>query len=148
MSRNHKRVERTRVIEAPPGRLWNRLQDLRRWGEWDPQIRAGWALSDGPWRPDWRGKLVTRWRIAGTVTIEELEQGRHLVWHAEFPGGLESRLEHCLESEGAATRLTFSAEFSGLLAAIFRPLIARRIGRVFERALENLARLERPKPTF
>ncbi len=148
MRSNFKSIERTRVIEAPPGRLWNRLQDLRRWGEWDPQVRAGWALSKGPWQPGWRGKLVTRWRIAGTVTIEKVEIGRHLIWHAEFPGGIESRLEHQLEIEGAATRLTFRAEFSGILAAIFRPLIVRRIGRVFERALENLARLERPRPTF
>ncbi|MEQ8768239.1 MAG: SRPBCC family protein [Planctomycetota bacterium] len=141
-------IERTRLIEAPPQRLWNRLQDLRRWGEWDPQIRAGWALSEGPWRPGWRGKLVTRWRIAGTVTIEDIDVGKHLVWHAEFPAGVESRLEHRLQSEGQFTRLTFRAEFTGLLATLFGPFLRRRISRVFDRALENLARLEKPRPTF
>ena len=126
-------ISKTRLLTAPPERVWRALSDPTEFGQWfraevTGEIREGAVLACRSLYP---GTEHMRWEMR----ILALEPGRRLVWEwpafdpAAFPGDPDSdatlTVEIVLTPEGDGTRLTltergFAALPSGPALAVWQ----------------------------
>jgi uncharacterized protein YndB with AHSA1/START domain len=139
------RIDRERVLPAPPGRVWDLVMDPRRLGEWvaihawvrdapagrleaGSRLRQGLRLAGFPFEVEW---LVTR-----------AEPGRAAEWEGTGPAGGRARVEYGLAPEGEATRFRYVNELvlpGGPLALVAVPLVSVEAGRQADETLRRLA---------
>ena len=146
---DHYSVSRSLVIEAPPGRIFDYLEDLREWRHWDAwhemEPEARFEYSD----PSHGKGAHQRWvgnRIgSGELTITGIVENERLVYDlyfADFGSRSVGKLE--LEPVEGGTRVTWS-DSGGLGRNPYMRLLGRFfdswIGADFERGLQRLKEL-------
>ncbi|MGI8331564.1 SRPBCC family protein [Actinomadura scrupuli] len=104
------------VVDAPVGRVWTLLSDLRNWPSWRSDARI---LELGETKPD----APFRWKIRGSVirsTFAVVEPERELSWTGTAMGGVKAidRLLLSGTAEGR-TRVTIEESMSGPLLTLF-----------------------------
>jgi|HubBroStandDraft_2_1064218.scaffolds.fasta_scaffold374520_1 uncharacterized protein YndB with AHSA1/START domain len=142
-------VARTRMIHAPPERVFALIEDLHAWPQWAPQDRgdpglqrsyAGAARGAGA-QSDWvsRGSGGS-----GHMRVVAVSAPREVVIEVDFsrPFVAHNLNTFTLEAEGAGTRLTWSMRGSNPALLRLMSLFASPdaiLGRHFEAGLANLA---------
>jgi len=93
------------VIDASPEKVWDTLGDLRRMGEWSPELlkmvplkRGG--LRAGQWYLGVNRRKAVIWPSRNVVAI--LDPGTRLAWDTKTSG---ARWIYELEPEGSGTRV-------------------------------------------
>lgn len=149
------RVERSRVIAAPPERIAPLLTDLRAWNTWNPwnelEPTSRKEYSDpasgvGAWYT-WEGEQLGSGRMEITsITPAEID------YALTFTAPMEdtTAVAFTLEPEAGGTRVTWRMDghnaFASKVIAVFVDM-DRMIGGDFERGLEHLDELARaPSP--
>jgi hypothetical protein len=104
------------VVDAPVGRVWTLLGDLRNWPAWRSDARV---VELGEMKPD----APFRWRIRGSAiraTFAVVEPERELSWTGVAMGRVKAidRLLLSGTTEGR-TRVTIEESMSGPLLTLF-----------------------------
>jgi len=145
------RVERSRVIEAPPERVFGLIQDLRQFNTWNPYERkdpgAKGEYSAATAGPDaryaWQGDKVG----TGSMEITEATAPSHVGMKLDFVAPFEAhnRVDFTLQPEGGnarATRVTWAMHgpvpYLAKLMHLFFDM-DRMVGQDFEDGLAFLA---------
>lgn len=80
------RYEITVDIDAPPGQVWEVLQDIERWPEWTDSVDQIERLESGPFGKGSKAK-VRQPRLRPAVwTVTEFTPGQNFTWTASSPG--------------------------------------------------------------
>lgn len=145
------RVERSRVIEAPPERVFGLIQDLRQFNTWNPYERKDpgakgeySAAVAGPGaRYAWQGDKVG----TGSMEITEATMPSHVGMKLDFVAPFEAhnRVDFTLQPEGGnarATRVTWAMHgpvpyLAKIMHLFFN--MDRMVGKDFEDGLAFLA---------
>ncbi|MBB6557807.1 uncharacterized protein YndB with AHSA1/START domain [Acidovorax soli] len=145
------RVERSRVIEAPPERVFGLVQDLRRFNTWNPYERKDpgakgqySAATAGPGaRYAWQGDKVG----TGSMEITEATAPSHVGMKLDFVAPFEAhnRVDFTLQPQGEAgqsTRVTWAMHgpvpYLAKIMHLFFDM-DRMVGQDFEEGLAFLA---------
>ena len=145
------RVERSRVIEAPPERVFGLVQDLRRFNTWNPYERKDpgakgqySAATAGPGaRYAWQGDKVG----TGSMEITEATAPSHVGMKLDFVAPFEAhnRVDFTLQPQGEAgqfTRVTWAMQgpvpYLAKIMHLFFDM-DRMVGQDFEEGLAFLA---------
>jgi len=148
------RVERSRVVDAPPELVHAWIDDFSKWPEWspweerDPHIRRNFSNP-----PSGRGASY-RWNGnddvgQGEMTITQSSPSRIDI-RLEFiePFASVAMIHFALAPSGVGTRVTWSMEgtnnFVGKVFAVFMDMDAL-IGADFEKGLAKLGRVARAR---
>lgn len=113
------------VIDATPERVWDSLSDLRRMGEWSPEVvrmvplkRGGLRL--GQWYIGVNRRKGVIWLSRSVVAV--LDPGTSLAWDTKTSG---ARWIYDLAPEGTGTRVVHHRPVPKkltLLSRVFAPL--------------------------
>ena len=151
------RVERSRVIAAPPERVYGLIHDLRQFNTWNPYERKDPAIqgqysatTSGPGaRYAWQSDKVG----VGSMEIVEAHAPRRVGMKLDFvkPFDAHNQVEFTLQPEGAdATRVTWAMQGPVPYLAKIAHLVFnmdRMVGQDFEEGLANLqAVAQKPAP--
>jgi uncharacterized protein YndB with AHSA1/START domain len=144
------RVQRTAVIAAPPEVVFEQLDDLHRWGAWNPFERGDPTTRltfSGPARG-----LGSSYHFAGRkmgegrMTIAELRPREFVGIRADFikPMAATHRIEFTLAPVRGGTSLTWAMSgrngFLGKAVSLFVGM-DRMVGGEFEKGLADLKRI-------
>lgn len=137
-------TDRTDVVAADPGRLWDLLADVAAYPTFWPWLRRfdGRALAAGE---TWRGVIAVRGplRLAVAVHLDEVVAGRSVVAHLGGDLSGRARIDLGPVDGGTALRLaaTLVPERRALraLTRAARPVAQASHDRVIARALGQLA---------
>ncbi len=130
------RIEDRIGIQAPAAVIWEIVQDLPRWHEWNPtytraagQIRIGEALSLTLELPGEPPQEIAP-RVLDWVPNEQLH------WELRMMGGLIRTLRYIeIEARGEASSVVDNGEiFRGLMG----PSLGKRMGRVVRRGFRAM----------
>ena len=150
------RVERSALIQAPPQRIFEQINDFQRWRAWSPYEKLDPAMTrqiDGAaqgvgatYRWDGNDKAG-----AGRMEIVQATPGSNVTIQLDFSRPMEAHniAEFTLVPEGDATRVTWSMHgpqpyLGKLFGLVFN--LDRMIGKDFEEGLQNLKRLTEVRP--
>jgi uncharacterized protein YndB with AHSA1/START domain len=141
-------VERTLVINAPPGKVFTWINDLKQWPQWDPWSRADPDIRhryDGQpgvgQRQTWQGPKSGH----GTLTVVESRKPRHA--RLEFKttnSDVARQMTFTLDDLGGRTRLKWAIDGKNSLRPIgnwFGLGMDRYLGPMYEQGLSNLKAL-------
>ena len=142
------RVERSRVISAPPERVYALIHDLRQFNTWNPYVRKDpaakgqySATTAGPGaRYTWQGDKVG----TGSMEIADATAPQHVGMTLDFVAPFEAhnRVDFTLQPEGpGATRVTWAMHGPVPYVAKMAHLVFnmdRMVGQDFEDGLANL----------
>lgn len=152
------RVERSRVIAAPPERVYGLIHDLRQFNTWNPYERKDSAAKGqysattvGPGaRYAWQSDKVG----TGSMEIVEATAPRRVAMRLDFVAPFEAhnQVEFMLEPEGAnATRVTWALHgpvpYLAKIAHLFFNM-DRMVGQDFEDGLAHLQTVVQQKPAL
>lgn len=150
------RVERSVLIQAPPQRIFEQLNDFHRWRAWSPYEKLDPAMTreiDGAaqgvgatYRWDGNSKAG-----AGRMEIVQADPGSHVRIQLDFTRPMEAHnvAEFSIAPEGDASRVTWSMQgqqpyLGKLFGLVFN--MDRMIGKDFEEGLQNLKRVAETRP--
>ena len=142
------RVERTTSINAPPGRVFALINDLRRWSAWSPYERKDPAMkrtysgaASGPGAAyAWEGNREIG---QGRMEITEASPPSRVALKLDFVKPFEAHnvVEFTLEARGDATNVTWAlhgpASYMSKVMSVFFS-VERMVGNDFESGLANL----------
>src|ERR1700730_3892826 len=122
-------------VKAPPDRVFAVLCDIERWPEWTPTMTSVRRMDDGSFAVGSRARVRQPKLLPAVWQVTELEEKRSFTWVTRSPG-IQIKARHVAEAAGAASRVTLSLEFSGLLG----PLVARLYRNLNQRYLATEAK--------
>jgi carbon monoxide dehydrogenase subunit G len=141
-------VQRTINIKAPPGKIFELINDFHNWGGWAPQDK-----EDPTMRRTYSGaangtSAVSEWVSSGSagkgrMSIIESTPPRMISVQVDFVKPFEAHNinEFTLEPTGASTKVTWSMHGTNLyimkLISVFKNMDSVA-GKHFERGLDNL----------
>jgi uncharacterized protein YndB with AHSA1/START domain len=148
MRPNAFQVQRSVIIQAPPGKVYSLIDDFHEWPKWAPQDRDDSSMRrtySGADRgvgaaSQWQGKGSTG---EGQMRITESVPLTRVVVQTDFikPFAAHNVNEFALEKEGDSTRVTWTMRGTNLylmkLMSLFTNM-ERLMGKHFEAGLENL----------
>lgn len=145
------RVQRTATIAAPAGVVYAQLDDLHRWGAWNPFEKSDPSTRltfSGPARGVGSSYHFVAGKMGeGRMTIAELAPNERVAVTAEFikPVAATNRIEFTLKpAGGGAVALTWVMSgrngFVGKAVSLFVGM-DRMIGGEFEKGLADLKRI-------
>lgn len=126
-------------IAASPNRVWHALVDFTRYPEWNPFIAVRGTPGAGL-DIDWSFGSYGRKRLWTPALITAHEESRRLAW--EFGVGRLFDLEeaYTVEAVHGGTLLRHSFTCGGVIAALGKPLLGRRLKAVLSAADSGLQR--------
>ena len=132
----------TALVEAPLGRVWQILSDLRNWPNWNNGVSK--IRMDGPVEPG----TTFVWKAGGSKIVSRLEQvepPHRMAWTGKVLG---IRAVHVWElaAEAGGTRVRTEESFEGPLASLFPGFASKTIGRALARAISSLKSEAESKP--
>lgn len=133
-------------FRLPADSLWNALEQVDRWPEWNPAIGA--ATVDGTLRAGAVGRYSPSHRLLGPLhrrtapsfRVSTLKPGRRLTLHQPQPGGGQT-IDWSLEEREGGTLLTQRVTLEGPLAQQFGLTAGEPIVRGFAAQCARLYRL-------
>jgi uncharacterized protein YndB with AHSA1/START domain len=149
-------VTRSATIPAPPSAVFPYVNDLHKWQEWSPWAKLdpnATTTFEGPEAGNgaafsWSGNDEVG---QGKMTIAESRQDTYVKMNLDFekPFAGRSVTEFQLKPEGAGTNVVWSmtGERPFLVRAMCIILNGdRMVGEMFEKGLQNLAKVASPAP--
>ena len=137
-------LERTREIQAPAGKIWDQLLDVKSWPEWKPFIPATSgrevirALGD---RFQMKIRVKGPFAFPVPVRVCEFDPPRRVAWTGGIPGTVISVHSFILEDRGASTRVTSREEFTGALVGLMLQMVTPQdLEKLHEQWLEAIQR--------
>ena len=126
-------------INAPPDRVFEMMVDVERWPEWNSAVTSVRRMDEGPFATGskaqvWQPKL---WPAVWQVT--EIDKPRCFIWITRSPG-VEIEGGHWVEADGAASRVTLTLRFSGLLGRLASRIYGKLSQRYIATEAEDLRR--------
>jgi uncharacterized protein YndB with AHSA1/START domain len=142
-------VQRSVVVAAPADRVFEELEDPRRWKAWSVWNRRDPAMQIQYEGPPRGAGAVWSWKSAsegdGRMSFTAAEPGKRLAYDLYFPDfGTTSRGEITLQPAAGGTQVTWSMNGNMGTNPMFRwvALFAdRMVGGDFEAGLANLKQL-------
>ena len=145
------RVERSRVIAAPPEQLYGLIHNLRQFNTWNP-----YARKDPAMKADYSGAAAGPGAVFDFHGNKEVGRGRISITGASVPSSVTMQLDmwepfeghnevtFTLAPDGAGTKVTWamhgpSAFITKLMGIFFN--MDQMIGKDFEAGLANLKQL-------
>ena len=129
-------------IAAPPDRIWSVLADIDRWPEWDPVVTSLQRLDAGAFGAGSRAR-VTQPRLPKNVwQVTQFQPGSAFVWETKSPGA-RTIAEHWIipdPTNPKSSVVILKIKQTGLLAALFRPWIAKMTRQYVEMESQGLKR--------
>lgn len=114
----------THLTTATAEAVWKRWTTPEDWAVDDPDLRrADFAV---PARVGAKGRVVNHGTPAQTFTFTELQPGVAMNFRISLPGAVLS-FPHRMRQTPNGLSVTHGVEVSGPLAAVFGPLVGRRI---------------------
>lgn len=147
-------VERTRVVKAPPERIWPLVSEPRSWSKWSPWFARDPRMSiefSGPTAgagASWKWDSKTEGR--GSMKFEQADPGKRLDYSMHFED-MNSRAKGriVLEPAGGGTRVTWAFTTEPSLNPInryFGLLLDRLVGPDFEAGLAGIEKAATATP--
>lgn len=147
-------IQRSIVIDAPPEKVFELINDFHNWPKWTPQDKEDAAMkrtfsgtaSGAGAVSDWTGSGNTG---AGRMTIIESQPSQKISVQVDWTKPFETRNinDFVLEPAGASTRLTWSMRGPNLypmkLMGVFVNM-DRSMGKHFEAGLASLKQVAEP----
>jgi len=137
-------LERTREIQAPAGKIWDQLLEVKRWPEWKSFIPATSGREVIAGLGD---RFQMRIRVKGPfafpvpVRVCEFDPPRRLAWTGGIPGTVISVHRFLLEDRGEKTLVTSREEFTGALVGLMLRLVTPQdLGKLHDQWLLALQR--------
>ena len=119
-------IEETRVVKAPPERVWTLWTDVAGWSQWDGEVE--WSQLEGEFAVGSQGRLKPKGGPATRFVLTEVEPHRGFADRARLPlASLE--FIHRVEPHAEGARVTHRIEIRGPLSGLF----SRLMGRSFQR---------------
>lgn len=149
------RVERSTTIKAPPQKIFDAINDFRRWAEWspweniDPQLKRTYsgAASGVGAVYEWTGNSKAgtgRMEITGATSSSKIVIKLDFLKPMEARNIAEFTIEPQAEGQENAVRVTWAmfgpALFIGKLMTVFISM-DKMVGGSFEQGLANLRRI-------
>ncbi len=143
------KVSRTVLVAAPPERVFEQLDDPRRWKAWSVWNQRDPAMQITYEGPPRGAGAVWSWKSGtegdGRMSFTAAEPGRRLAYDLFFPDfGTTSKGEITLQPSGSGTQVTWTMNGNMGTNPMFRwvALFAdRMVGADFEAGLANLRQL-------
>jgi uncharacterized protein YndB with AHSA1/START domain len=141
-------IERSIVIQAPPGKIFPLIDDFRNWSQWAPQDREDPSIMRTySGAPSGMG-AVSNWTSSGSagsgqMSITESVPPSKVVISVDFakPFAAHNVNTFTLDPEGASTKVTWKMQGTNLyfmkVMSMFSSL-DRMLGGHFERGLKDL----------
>jgi len=121
--RNMQVISTEIIISSTPDKLWNIIQDVNNWKEWNPTVNksSGTATLGAKLDITMRGKQEGSDGPRYTPIIKTFDKPRIFHWRAHMIHGFLFTNDKIIELEEtpSGTRLTHKEAFKGLLAPIF-----------------------------
>jgi len=125
------------ILDIDRDRLFQALADLKRWPEWDDDIKA--VEHEGAPEAGTRFTLHLKDGAAVTLTVEAIEPPAIFVDQAKLPLARMLSRHELLPAEGGGTRLRHVITLSGPLSWLWDRLVARKIVEGLPRQTERMA---------
>ncbi|MEU5560272.1 SRPBCC family protein [Streptomyces globisporus] len=108
-------------IEAPAGKVWDRLTDYASYGEWNATHTS--FPEGGPAELKLGAAYEENMKLMGfpaevTWTVDALEQGRLPATRGKGPMGVNLAMRYSLTPEGDATTVRIDGEFTGAAVSL------------------------------
>lgn len=124
-------LEDTIHIAALPDVVWAVTEDIERWPEWTPTVTAARRLDDGPFGIGSRARIKQPAQPETDWTVTEYVHGERFTWESGRHG-LRMAGSHRIWRDESGTFNTLRLEASGVVAALFWPLLRVAIRRALE----------------
>lgn len=131
-------VEHRITVQALPQAVFRIYEDVANWPAWDPDTRA--ARLDGPLRKGAKGMLTPTKGRTVPVLVTDAVCTRGFTVEAQVPL-LRMVFEHVLTPCPGGTTVVHRVIFSGPLAFLLGPLLARRLNAGLPVTLQGLKQL-------
>ncbi|WP_150958233.1 hypothetical protein [Microbacterium testaceum] len=118
------RREYTHLTTATPEAVWKRWTTPADWAVDDPDLRE--ATFAVPPRVGATGRVVNHGTPAQRFTFTELQPGVAMNFRIGLPGAVLS-FPHSMRRTANGLSVTHAVEITGPLAAVFGPLVGRKI---------------------
>ncbi|TJZ58638.1 SRPBCC family protein [Streptomyces piniterrae] len=131
-------------IEAPAGKVWDRLTDFDSYGQWNATHTA--FPKGGPEKLEVGATYEENMKLMGfpaevNWTVRELEPGRLLDIKGKGPMGVSLGMRYELTSDGGATTLRIDGEFTGAAVSLMAGRLKDSAGAALNESLGKLAGL-------
>jgi hypothetical protein len=130
-------------VHAGAETVWDVLTDIRRWPEWNPDVKS--VSLEG----DLAEGTVFRWRSGpGNIvsTIESIKKGTQIAWSGRTMGIRAAHVWRLEELGADRTLVTTEESWEGAVASLLRWPARRMLQNSFEKGLARLkAEAERRK---
>jgi uncharacterized protein YndB with AHSA1/START domain len=121
-------------IAADPVVVWDVLSGIRRWPEWNPDVKS--VSMSGPVSAG----SEFRWKAGpGTITstLEHVEPPCRIAWSGKA-FGLRALHVYALESRNGRTLVRTEESYDGLMALVFRSRLKKTLECALESGLRHL----------
>jgi uncharacterized protein YndB with AHSA1/START domain len=131
-------------IEAPAGRIWDRLTDFDAYGEWNATHTA--FPKGGPKTLAAGASYEENMKLMGfpaevTWTVRELEPGRLLDIEGKGPMGVSLGMRYALTPDGEATAVRIDGTFTGAAVSLMAGKLKDSASAALNESLRRLAGL-------
>ncbi len=131
-------------IEAPAGKIWDRLTDFDAYGEWNA-THTGF-LKGGPKTLEAGASYEENMKLMGfpaevTWTVQELEAGRLLDIKGKGPMGVSLGMRYALTPDGEATTVRIDGTFTGAAVSLMAGKLKDSASAALNESLRKLAGL-------
>ncbi|MFE1774953.1 SRPBCC family protein [Streptomyces sp. NPDC059008] len=131
-------------IEAPAGKIWDRLTDFDAYGEWNATHTA--FPKGGPKTLEAGASYEEHMKLMGfpaevTWTVRELEPGRLLDIQGKGPMGVSLGMRYALTPNGEATAVRIDGTFTGAAVSLMTGKLKDSASAALNESLRKLAGL-------
>lgn len=131
-------------IQAPAGKIWDRLTDFDAHGEWNATHTA--FPQGGPKTLEVGAAYEENMKLMGfpaevTWTVQELEPGRVLDIKGKGPMGVSLGMRYTLTPDGEATAIRIDGTFTGAAVSLMAGKLKDSASAALDESLRKLAGL-------
>ncbi|MFE0189701.1 SRPBCC family protein [Streptomyces sp. NPDC058989] len=131
-------------IEAPAGKIWDRLTDFDAYGEWNATHTA--FPKGGPKTLEAGASYEEHMKLMGfpaevTWTVRELEPGRLLDIQGKGPMGVSLGMRYAVTPDGEATAVRIDGTFTGAAVSLMAGKLKDSASAALNESLRKLAGL-------
>ncbi|MFJ9622880.1 SRPBCC family protein [Streptomyces sp. NPDC101181] len=134
-------------IEAPAGKVWDRLTDFSSWGAWNATHTR--FPKGGPAELKRGARYEENMKLMGfpaevSWTVDALEPGRLLATRGKGPMGVDLAMRYSLTPDGAATTARIEGEFTGAAVSMMGAKLRDSATAALRESLRRLGDLTAP----
>lgn len=128
-------IEERIVIAVPPMVVDLVWSEVDRWHLWDPDTKH--AQLNGPFAVGTRGRIVPSKGMGVPMVVTERSEGRSFTVKGHIPL-FQMHFEHTVSPVEAGSEVVHRVWFTGVLAFLFGPGVARQVRQGLPRTMRSL----------